>query len=252
MVLAREEARWWLVSVPVRVATLLVAFLAVVAGAVFIVVHYLLGAGGPATVDFTSAASGGQVNVVLQEDAQNSVSSKPDWVSYFVQNPQTKQWVHTTLFKVPASTRVNMTILGYDGCTPLRNNFFSQVEGTIGNTVSLQQFKDTGKPLGPARNVSVVNSWSHCNVGHTFAIPQLHLFVPVASPGAQLSASSLCGDSPCTSGPYSLEKFSFMTPASGGEFRWQCFVPCGGGFLDGNGGPMQTIGFMTGFMTVAS
>jgi len=160
--------------------------------------------------------------------------------------------VHTTLFKVPANTRVNMTILGYDGCTPLRNNFFSQVEGTIGNTVSLQQFKDTGKPLGPARNYSVVNAWSHCNVGHTFAIPQLRVFVPVASPNAQLSANSLCGDSPCTSGPYSLEKFSFMTPKSGGEFRWQCFVPCGGGFLDGNGGPMQTIGFMTGFMTVAS
>ena len=159
MVLAREEARWWLVSVPVRVATLLVAFLAVVAGTVFMVVHFLLGAGGPATVDFTSAASGGQVNVVLQEDAQNSVSSRPDWVSYFVQDPQTKQWVHTTLFKVPANTRVNMTILGYDGCTPLRNNFFSQVEGTIGNTVSLQQFKDTGKPLGPARNYSVVNAW---------------------------------------------------------------------------------------------
>jgi len=39
-----------LVSVPVRIATLLVAFLAVVAGAVFIVVHYLLGAGGPAEV----------------------------------------------------------------------------------------------------------------------------------------------------------------------------------------------------------
>ena len=252
MVLAREEARWWLVSVPVRVATLLVAFLAVVAGTVFMVVHFLLGAGGPPTVDFTSAASGGQVNVVLQEDAQNSVSSKPDWVSYFVQDPRTKQWVHTTLFKVPANTRVNMTILGYDGCTPLRNNYFSQVQGTIGNTVSLQQFKDTGKPLGPARNYSVVNAWSHCNVGHTFAIPQLGVFVPVASPNAQLSANSLCGDSPCTSGPYSLEKFSFMTPKSGGEFRWQCFVPCGGGFLHGNGGPMQTIGFMTGFMTVAS
>src|SRR6266487_4865 len=148
MVLAREEARWWLVSLPVRIATLLVAFLAVAAGAVFIVIHFLLGVGGPPTVDFTSAASGGQVNVVLQEDAQNSVSSRPDWVSYFVQDPQTKKWEHTTLFKVPANTRVNMTILGYDGCTPLRNNYFSLVQENIATTVSLQQFKDTGKPLG--------------------------------------------------------------------------------------------------------
>ncbi len=239
-------------SLPVRVATLLVAFLAVVAGGAFIFIHFMLDTGGLPVVDYTSAASGGQVNVLLQEDAQNSVSSRPDWVSYFVQDPRTRQWVHTTLFKVPPGTRVNMTILGYDGCTPLRNNYFSEVQGTIGNTVSLQQFKDTGKPLGPARNVSNINSWSHCNVGHTFAIPQLHLFVPVASPDAQLSANDLCGDSPCTSGPYSLEKFSFITPKSGGQFRWQCFVPCGGGFLDGNGGPMQTIGFMTGFMTVGA
>ena len=36
----------------------------------------------------------------------------------------------------------------------------------------------------------------------------------------------------------------------GGIFRWQCFVPCGGGFIDGNGGPMQTIGYMTGNMEV--
>jgi hypothetical protein len=234
------------VSLPARIVTLLVAFAAVVGGAVFIVLHYI--GGGPPTVDYTSVASGGQVNVVLQEDPQNTVTSRPDWVTYFVQDPQTKKWVHTTLFKVPANTRVNMTILGYDGCTPLRNNYWGQIQGTIGGTVNVQQFKDTGQPLGTAQNVSLINSWSHCSVGHTFAIPALHLFVPVASPGA---SASLCGTSPCTSGPYSLEKFSFMTPHSG-VFRWQCFVPCGGGFIDGNSGPMQTLGFMVGEMTVVS
>ena len=91
------------------------------------------------------------------------------------------------------------------------------------------------------------NGWSHCAVGHTFAIPSLRLFVPVASPDA---SASLCSSSPCVSGPFALQKFSFMTPPHGGEFRWQCFVPCGGGYVDGNGGPMQTIGYMTGQMTV--
>jgi hypothetical protein len=234
------------VSLPVRVVTLLVAFAAVVVGAVFIVIHYMLG--GPPTVDYTSMASGGQVNVVLQEDAQNSVTSRPDWVSYFVQNPQTKQWVHTTLFKVPAGTTVNMTILGYDGCTPLRNNFWSKVQGTIGGTVNIQSVNDKGQ-AGPARNVSVINSWAHCSVGHTFAIPGLDLYVPVLSPNA---SATLCGTSPCTSGPHGVEKFSFRTPNHAGTFRWQCFVPCGGGFIDGNGGPMQTIGFMMGNMEVAA
>ena len=27
---------------------------------------------------------------------------------------------------------MNMTIYGYDGCTPLRNNFWSRVQGTDG------------------------------------------------------------------------------------------------------------------------
>ena len=69
----------------------------------------------------------------------------------------------------------------------------------------------------------VINSWSDCNVGHTFAIPGLGVFVPVASPNAQLSANNLCSSSPCvTSGnPYAKETFSFMTPDHGGVFRWQ-------------------------------
>jgi hypothetical protein len=44
--------------------------------------------------------------------------------------------------------------------------------------------------------------------------------------------------------------FSFRTPKAGGTFRWQCFVPCGGGYVDGNGGPMATVGYMMGQMEV--
>ena len=237
-------------SLPARIVTLSVAFAAVVAGAVFIVLHYL--GSSLAVVNYSPEASGGVVNVVMQEDPQNTVSSRPDWVSYFVQDPKTKAWVHTTLFQVPSNTRVNMTILGYDGCTPLRNNFFSQVQGTIGGGMTVQQFKTVGKPLGAPRRYSVLNSWSNCSVGHTFAIPSLHVYVPMASPNTALFNNSACGASPCTSGPPSVMKFSFMTPKTTGTFRWQCFVPCGGGFLDGNGGPMQTLGFMMGNMEVSA
>ena len=237
-------------SLPARIVTLLVAFAAVVAGAVFIVVHFI--GGDIPVVNFTPVASGGSVNVVLQEDPQNTVSSRPDWVSYFVQDPKTHAWVHTTLFQVPKNTTVHMTILGYDGCTPLRNNYFSKVQGTFGNTVTVQQFKTVGQPLGPARTFGTIDSWASCSVGHTFAIPALHVFVPVASPNTALFNSSACGTSPCTSGPHSMETFSFRTPNTTGTFRWQCFVPCGGGFIDGNGGPMQTLGFMMGNMEVSA
>jgi hypothetical protein len=232
-------------SLPVRITALLVAFAAVAVGAAFIVVHYLLGS--PPTVTYN--ASGGVTNVMLQEDPQNNSSTKPNWVSYFVQDPSSKQWIHTTLFSVPAGTTVHMTILGYDGCTPPRNNFWSLVQGTIGGTVNLSIVNSKGVAT-PTRRVSVINGWAGCTVGHTFAIPGLHLFVPVASPGALDSANNLCGVSPCTSGPHAVESFSFRVPGHGGIFRWQCFVPCGGGFLDGNGGPMSTLGYMTGNMEV--
>jgi hypothetical protein len=227
------------VSLPARIVTLLVAFLAVVAVALFVVIHYFLG--GPQTVDYSagvSADTGATVHVVMQEDPQNTVSTHPDWVSYFIQNPQTKQWEHTTLFKVPAGSRIDMTIYGYDGCTPLRNPLFGKVTGTIGQVEYVN-----GKP------VSVINSWSGCNVGHTFSIPGINLNVPMASPGL---TANLCGTSPCTSGPHEVMTFSFMSPKTTGDYFWQCRVPCGGGFIDGFGGPMQTIGFMTGNMEVVS
>jgi hypothetical protein len=245
--------------VPARVATLLVAFAAVVAGAVFVVFHYIGGTGGTLpTVNYAPTASGGQVNVVLQEDPQNTVSSRPDWVSYFVMKPNGSPsdrdaWVHTTMFSVPANTRVNMTIYGYDGCTPLRNNYWSEIQGTTGGTVNVQQFLK-GRALGPARDTSLIDSWATCSVGHSFAIPGLHVFVPVLTPTAAVFNKYTCGTSPCipSDGSYSVEKFSFRTPDHTGSFRWQCFVPCGGGFLDGNGGPMQTLGYMTGFVQVVS
>ena len=235
-------------SVPARVAALSLAVAAVVGFVIFVALFYVGGQSALPTVAYT--ASAGQVNVVLQEDPQNNSTGKPDWVSYYVQDPATHQWQHTTLFSVPAHTKVNVTIYGYDGCTPLRNNFWSQVLGTTGGTVNVQQF-NKGKPLGPAKTTSFIDSWSSCNVAHTFAIPSLGVFVPVASPDA---SATLCGSSPCTpsSGAYSLEKFSFMSPSHTGIWRWQCLVPCGGGYIDGNGGPMQTEGFMTGFMQVTA
>ena len=81
------------------------------------------------------------------------------------------------------------------------------------------------------------------------------IYVPVASPNANNSVNNLCGTPPCTptsGGAYSLETFSFMSPSQTGSYRWQCLVPCGGGYLDGNGGPMQTLGWMAGFVNVVS
>jgi hypothetical protein len=225
------------VSLPARVATLLIAFVAVAVVVTFVAVHFILSS--PPVENYTPYASGGQVNVVLQTDPQNTVTNKPDWVSYFIQDPRTKQWVHTTYFAVPAATKVNVTIQGYDGCSALRNPVWGNVTGTIGGVEYVN---------GTA--VSQLNSWSGCNVQHTFTMAGLGINVPIASPTTLKENNNLCGTSPCTSGPRQVVTFSFMTPAKGGTFRWQCIVPCGGGFVDGNGGPMSTPGYMSGQMEV--
>jgi hypothetical protein len=162
-------------------------------------------------------------------------------VTYFIQNPQTHAWVHTTNFSVPAGSKINITIYGYDGCTPLRNQLWGQVTGTIGNSMTVN-----GKPT------SLLNSWSECSVAHTFAIPSIGLNIPVASPTTFQANSNLCSTSPCTmSDPHTVVRFSFLSPRTVGAYFWQCKIPCGLGYLDGNGGPMQTIGYMTGNMQVA-
>lgn len=229
-------------SLPARVTTLIVAFLAVAFGIGFVVVHYLLG--GPSTINFTANASG-QVNVVLQVDPQApSNVSDPAWPTYEIRDPQTGAWVHTTLFTVPAGHQIHFTVYEFDGSTPLRNNYFGKITGTVGNVEYVN-----GKP------VSVLDSWGQTSVAHTFAIPGLNVLVPLYA----TQAANLCPNSPCPTGnpnsktnPYVVDSFTINPPAATGSYRWQCFIPCGLGFLDGFGGPMQTIGYMTGEMKVVS
>jgi len=242
------------VSLPARVATLVVAFLAVVAGVLWVVFDII--GPQPQTENYTAYAKNGQVNVTMMTTAQTTVTNKPDWVSYFIQNPSTKQFDHTTYFAVPANTTVNMTILGYDGCTPLRNPLWGQVAGTDGNVENVQYYN--GKTLSAPQNISTFDSWANCSVQHTFAIPNLGINVPIASVTTVNENSNLCGTSPCTAdnqdqnSPHTVVKFSFKTPSTPGAYRWQCFVPCGLGWLYGNGGPMSTLGYMGGFMQVAA
>jgi hypothetical protein len=247
------------VSLPARVTTLVIAFLAVVAGGIYVALHYI--GAQPPVVNYTSYASNGAVNVTLMTAAQTTVTDKPDWVTYFIQNPSTKQFVHTTYFEVPANTKVNVTILGYDGCTPLRNPVWGQVTGTLGGVenvsyvnISAPHKKTTTLPAKP---ISTFDTWGSCSVQHTFAIPGLGLNVPIASiTDYNDNANNLCGTSPCTgdptdaAAPHTVVTFSFRTPKTGGIFRWQCFVPCGLGYVDGNGGPMGTPGYMMGQMEV--
>jgi hypothetical protein len=129
---------------------------------------------------------------------------------------------------------VRVTILQYDTATGLRNPFFARPQGTSGNVIQLD-----------GETVDVIDPDL---TSHTFAIPQLGVFVPLA--GVADNAKNQCAAAPCTlSQAHRTISFTFRTGAPG-RYRWQCFVGCAAGFISGFGGPMQTFGYMDGYLNV--
>ncbi len=217
-----------------KVSVTVVLFAICVAAAIVLIVNLL---GTPPTVDFSSSSPGAPVNVTLQSVGSYGSAPHPTWVSYLVRSPQ-GQWVHTTVFQVPQHTRINVTIYNYDSGSPLRNQQLGQVSGTYGNVATLN-----------GKTFRVINSNAGNGVAHTFSIPSLGVSVPLYGNN---SNANLCAAAPCTtSSPNKIIRFSFTSPGPG-DYRWQCFVPCGLGFLFGNGGPMSTLGYMGGFMKVVA
>lgn len=155
------------------------------------------------------------------------------WVSYLARS-EDGDWVHSTHLKVPANSLVRVTIHQYDTATGLRNPFFARPQGTEGGVMNLD-----GKP------VDVIDPEL---TSHTFAIPQLGVFVPL--PGVADNAPNQCSAAPCTEEQaHRTITFTFRTGEKG-RYRWQCFVPCAAGFIAGFGGPMQSFGYMDGFLDV--
>jgi hypothetical protein len=225
-------------SAPLRVVTTLVIVAAAVVGIVFAVFALT---DQPNTIDFT-ASPGQPVNITLQTVGTIGFGAHPTWVSYLTKSPS-GGWEHTTLWQVPAHTRVNMTIYQYDSGSPLRNQHFGQVTGTIGQLALLN-----GRPFRVI-NSNATSGLGSNGFGHTFTIPNLGVNVPLYGNNAN---ANLCAAAPCTTAsPHNIVRFSFVTPAPG-NYPWQCFIPCGLGFLYGNAGPMQTVGYMGGFMKVVS
>jgi hypothetical protein len=223
-----------------RIVIVGVLFAVAVGLVVFTVMAFLRSS--PATVDFATGHQSGQpVDMTLQTVGALGYGPHLTWVSYLTKDPE-GQWVHTTLWDLPANTQINVTIEEFDTGSPLRNQQVGMVTGTIGDDMTVN---------GKTTNLINSNDPNGNGVAHTFSIPTLGINVPLY--GVNGSASSFCGvAAPCPlSAEHNIVKFSFMTPGPG-QYPWQCFVPCGAGYLYGNGGPMQTVGYMDGFLKVVA
>ncbi len=197
----------------------------------------------PGTVSYlTAQAPGAPVHLVMQTDGVVGTGAHPTWVSYRIQTPKTHVFVHTALVELPANSMIDVTIYQFDSGSPLRNQFFGRVTGTIGQVAKLN-----------GKTFKVLNSYDTPNgqgVGHTFTVPSLNINVPLE--GNNTSKPTFCTKGPCSpvTQEHTTTTFAFRTPSFSGNFRFQCFIPCGAGHYAGNAGPMQTLGYMGGFLEV--
>jgi hypothetical protein len=200
----------------------------------FYISGWLVGNTTPYTPAAQTTGTAKSVNLTLQTVAAvgPTLAPHPDWVSYLVRDSG-GHWRRTTVFTLPAHALVHVTIYNFDGASGLRNPFLGQPQGLIGKEVV------DGKP---------VTAFAPDQPSHTFAVPELGILVPVA-PVAD-DAKNQCGYAPCAmSMAHRTITFTFRTGRPG-RYRWQCFVPCAAGFLYGFGGPMQSVGYMDGFLNV--
>ena len=185
----------------------------------------------PPTV--VAGTDGAMTSLTLQTVGTIGFGSNPDWVSYLVQEPG-GAWKHSTTFELPANSTIQVTLYQFDSQTGLRNPFFGKPQGVGGGTITVD-----------GQQVSVLDP---STAAHTFAIPDLGVSVPLQ--GISNDATNPCPAAPCTQDfDHVTIQFTFQTGARG-TYRWQCFVPCAAGTLFGNGGPMQTVGYMDGFVHV--
>jgi hypothetical protein len=188
---------------------------------------------GPTPYD-VPAQNAANVDLTLQTVAAvgPQLSPNENWVSYLVR--ENGVWHRSTVWTLPANALVHVTLYNFDGKSGLRNPFLAQARGLVGGTFGLN-----GKPT------SVINP---DDASHTFAIPQLGVIVPIQ--GVDDNAPNQCDYAPCpTSNAHETITFTFRTGKKG-HYRWQCFVPCAAGFVYGFGGPMQTVGYMDGYVDV--
>jgi hypothetical protein len=220
------------------VKLLLVGAVVVAAGVMigFYVSNLTTLAGSPSySVPFQNVNGHPVVNLQIQTVAAvgPQLSRNPDWVSYLIKNTS-GQWVRRTVWNLPADATIHVTIYNFDGASGLRNPYLARPQGMVGNRVLID-----GKPT---------EAIDPTDASHTFAVPQLGLIV--ALPGVADDAKNQCGFAPCPlSNAHRTIKFTFHTTTPG-TYRWQCFVPCAAGWIDGFGGPMQTIGYMDGYLNV--
>ena len=150
--------------------------------------------------------------------------------------------------ELPPNSVITVNIKQYDSSTPLINSYFSQVRGTVGGVATLNG--KTFSQIAPDQPA------------HTFTIQSTPdspdpIFVSVPLQGTKSGAPT-----PVNIGSGSYEtpnviSFQFRTGPAGMTYLWHCYDPCGDTQYGRNppfgfSGPMWTLGYMAGTISVTN
>jgi uncharacterized protein YaiE (UPF0345 family) len=215
----------------VREVTLMIRRLSFVAAGVVIVVIAILAFVGLFMLRQPGQLEGTTTKLHLETVA--AVSDAVEWPRPNDPHPDWVAYLPTTTWHVPANSTIEVQVDQEDGASGLRNPFWGKAFGIEGGTMHVKYFDDQGNP-----QESDMTSIDPTMAAHTFAIPDLGVFVPLLGVGDTAEPGTM-----------NVITFSFKTKGPG-IYRWQCFVPCAAGWIYGLGGPMQTVGWMDGFLKV--
>ena len=159
-------------------------------------------------------------------------------------------------FEIPPNSVITVIIKQYDSGTTLINDYFQQVRGTDqvlnGKPIAMLN----GKPF------STVSEVSKNDPGHTFTIQSTPdspypIFVSVPLIGVDSGATANVNINGNMYPTPNVISFQFRTGPVGITYLWHCYDPCGDTQYArkppfGFSGPMGTLGYMAGTMTVTN
>ncbi len=163
--------------------------------------------------------------VITSNDQWNSSTTAP---RFWVLTPT--GLVSAANMSLPAHRMIQMTIEDFDTPSAGTPSQYSQVTGTVGNTLMMMNVTAASQNPTNDSNYNVVGSLNpDTQIAHTFTIPQLGINIPSAANSVEVAD---------------------FTINQTGVFAWQCMDPCGFG-PSGWLGPMSSAGWMQGSVTVS-
>jgi hypothetical protein len=184
----------------------------------------------------------------------NASAQEQSWVTYCAGDNNAVDRI-----ELPPNSLITVKISQYDSGTTLINDYFAQVRGTTA-TLDGQPFSN----VSDVGTISKVVKGGHTfdpDPGHTFTIQSVPnstnpIFVSVPLIGVNSNAPTPVNINGNMYPVPNIISFTFRTGPAGMTYLWKCYDPCGDqegrDAPFGFSGPMWTLGYMAGYISVTN